>query len=67
MTTLEEVFLRLGEKEEYYGNSSDEKSELDNNSQSILLDSSSARQLTISVEAGMKYGTKELKVATFKK
>ena len=53
MTTLEEVFLRLGEKEEFYSNSGLESCETDNNSDSILLKSTSAGQLNVSLEAGL--------------
>ena len=53
MTTLEEVFLRLGEKEEFYSNSGLERTESDNNSDSILLKSASTGQLNDSVEAGL--------------
>ena len=49
MTTLEEVFLRLGEKEEFSGDFSEAKSESDNNSQSILLESQST---SASVQTG---------------
>ena len=58
MTTLEEVFLRLGEREEFHCNSAEEKSEFDNNSESILLEpastspSASAHHLNVPEEEG---------------